>query len=202
MILHRGIAAILFLGASTLTLQTERAFSHFAGPTGATGCTVVNRTEDANLSIWNDNVNVENVVALNAARLSYVDPTDVNTSAAPSAFSADVRVMDADYTTQCGVLWHDASTNEGIVGFAPCIALHSSPLTGFCDRHHIMLDTSFTTPASVTTRLNLATHELGHTVGAYHESSPIISVMQVGYPKPTSVYGTHVVGEINNAFPP
>jgi hypothetical protein len=87
----------------------------------------------------------------------------------------------------------------GNVGFAACVAVHPGPLTGFCDRHNVMIDTSFTTPASLTTRLNLATHEIGHVAGAYHENN---SVMQTGYPKPMSSYGSHVVGEINAAYPP
>jgi hypothetical protein len=143
-------------------------------------------------------LNIENVTAFNNARASRVNPTNVNTAGATQS-TADVVVQDANYSSCCGYTWDTNATDEadGVVGLAKCNSIWTGPFSNFCNQHGIYVDTSFTTPKPEY-RENLATHEIGHTLGRYHEAD---CVMRQGYPKPRNGFSLHSTGELNEAFP-
>lgn len=195
------VGRLALVGALTVALtcvSVGTAAAHLSGPTNSTACTDFNRIEpEAAVTFWYLDLNTTTITDVNWARTNSVDPTDVNTSGASSQSTADVVVEDSNYSTFCGFTWH-SSTADGVVGLAKCNALWSGPFTGYCDRFGVYIDTSFTGATTQANRRALAAHEIGHTLGAYHESGT--TVMVQGYPKPTTAFGTHVTTEINNVF--
>lgn len=190
---------ILFcvLAVSGTVMVPSPTEAHISTGTGLTGCTDFNRTENNDHTFFYLSLNTENVTAFNNARSLRVNPTDINTSGTTQS-SADVVVQDANYSTYCGYTWDTSATSaaDGVVGLAKCNSIWTGPFTNFCNQHGVYVDTSFTTP-NPSYRENLATHEIGHTLGLYHEAD---CVMTQGYPKPRSGYSLHSTGEINAAF--
>jgi len=195
--MRRELAVILF-AVCIVVLHQSLAAAHLAGAGNTTSCTGFNRTEDRSVTFWYSSLDNVTAEAANWARTNSIDPTDVNTSGASSSSSADVIVNDANYTTYCGYNWHSTGTT---VGLARCTTSHvSGNFQGYCDQHNIYIDTSYFSGTTQFNQRALLAHEIGHTIGAYHETGT--TVMVVNLPAPTTALGTHVTNEVNAVFPP
>lgn len=168
--------------------------SNWSGFTNKTGCGDLNATYSTNYTVKLVSLLPTTDSAVRWSLNNAVSPTDINMTIISSASTKpSVNVYDANYSSKCGYTWH-SSSSAGVVGLAKCEEKTSS---GRCRTHSVFIDTSFAVPASTSYRRQLATHELGHTLGLKHRSD---DVMQQGYPKPSTKYSTHDKSHINTQY--
>lgn len=139
---------------------------NFAGPTSATGCTMLNMADNYEHTYYYSGLTSAVSAALDWTRTNNLDPTEMTSVTVSSVTAAtDVVAYDADYTTYCGYTWNGSGGST--IGLVTCVSLSGST----CEKHELRFDTSYTSGATVTNRRSLACHENGHTVGLAHRAS-------------------------------
>lgn len=116
-----------------------------------------------------------------------------------SATWADITFKDGDYSTACGLDWHNDTTNPlGVAGHANCkVVKQSGTWAGACDKSTIRIDVSYADTSLPTfDRRGLMCHELGHSIGLEHED-PRGDCMDQFYPFPDDQLNSDSIAVIN-----
>jgi hypothetical protein len=178
LLLRMMIALLAVAGLGVQTGGTALA-TNYSGASGSTSnCPAGpggNNMQDPNPhTIYYDSLEQSVRDHMEWARWAVVDPTTVDSQLVSSATSlTDVVVYDQDYTTYCGLNWHDPGPepNEGFAGYVFCVSLTSN---NKCEKHELRIDLSWWNTSFAGADNNnmprryMACHEMGHTLGVRH----------------------------------
>ena len=168
---HAALLPALGLTGWAALPATPAAAGHFVGATGSTAdCGSrtpggVNMTDNSTW-VWNyHDLAQDTLQALEWARVTIFDPTDMTTSVTEDPSSnTDMVAYDRDYTDYCGLEWDGASRD--IWGLTSCVSVLSNSR---CNRHEVRYDLpDMQGQASSADKVGLACHESGHAVGFAH----------------------------------
>lgn len=191
----RGVSAVGCLLAASLI-----SGCNFGGPVGADGLGCNGKiitAEDSAMSVHYNNLSSQADAAVTWAR-GRIDDTNVNTSSAGQSSTVDANVMDANWTTYCGLDWW----NEGgdTLGYTQCMSLRGRE----CEKNDVTLDQAYMTSSGTTTALerNLVLHEMLHTLGLRHHPAEPAWELDIMYPSANGIFiiSGHNVEHINGYY--
>lgn len=186
-------ALALVVGLASVLATAGPAAANWSGASGATGCTGVNMQTDRDVTLLYSNLTMNMTLAVDASRTYVVDPTAIGTRQVTGAH--DVALMDTTWDGLCGYQWWTAASGGGTVGLATCDSIGTNKR---CTKHSVYFQEPWINATTTANRRDLASHEIGHTLGLTHRTSG--SVMVQSYPKAVRIYDGEDTGHLTSAY--